>query len=154
MENLMRERIPIDTHSKVIGYLTWLTGFFGSHRFYYGRPVSGTVWALSLGLLGVGWFIDLFLIPGMDRSCDDRFASGRINYNAAWLLLALGGVLGLHRFYLGKWFTGLIYLCSAGLFGVGLLYDLWTLNSQISERNYQDRPMRREKRDRNPGLYT
>ena len=23
-----------------------------------------------------------------------------------------------------------------GLFGLGILYDYWTLNSQISERNY------------------
>nr|MBC8290714.1 hypothetical protein [Planctomycetota bacterium] len=50
----MRERIPDDTHSKFIGYLTWLTGFFGSPRFYYGRPVPGTLRAVSLALLGVG----------------------------------------------------------------------------------------------------
>lgn len=148
----MRDRIPADTHSSFIGYLTWITGFFGSHRFYYGRPVTGTIWACSLGLLGVGWFLDLFFIPGMDRSCDHRFAPGRINYNVAWLLLALGGVLGLHRFYMGKWFTGLIYLGSLGLLGVGLLFDLWTLNSQISDLNFQDRPVR-PRRDRNPGLY-
>jgi TM2 domain-containing membrane protein YozV len=146
----MRERIPADTHSKFIGYLTWLTGFFGSHRFYYGRPITGTIWACSLGLLGVGWLFDFFLIPRMDRSCDRRFASGRLNYNVAWLLLALGGVLGLHRFYMGKWLTGLLYLCSLGLLGLGWLYDLWTLNSQISEQNFYEPPARRR---RNPGLY-
>ena len=32
-----------DTHSKVIGYLLWIFGFMGSHRFYYGRPVTGTI---------------------------------------------------------------------------------------------------------------
>ena len=26
-----------DTHSKVIGYLLWIFGFLGSHRFYYGK---------------------------------------------------------------------------------------------------------------------
>lgn len=40
-----------------------------------------------------------------------------------------------HRFYLGKWVTGLIYLCTVGLFGLGILYDFWTLNGQIDERN-------------------
>ena len=27
-----------------IGYLLWIFGFMGAHRFYYGRPVSGTIW--------------------------------------------------------------------------------------------------------------
>ncbi len=33
---------------------------------------------------------------------------------------------------MGKWLTGLLYLCTAGLFGIGWIYDLWTLNDQIS----------------------
>ncbi|MDI6616513.1 MAG: NINE protein [Syntrophaceae bacterium] len=31
-----------NTHLKSIGYVLWIFGFTGSHRFYYGRPVSGT----------------------------------------------------------------------------------------------------------------
>ena len=45
------------------------------------------------------------------------------------------GYLGAHRFYLGKCITGLVYLLSGGLVGVRLLYDLWTLNGQVSEMN-------------------
>ena len=125
-----------DTHSKVIGYLLWIFGFTGAHRFYYGRPVSGTLWFFTLGLFGVGWLIDLFLIPGMDRSADRRFTAGPINYSVAWVLLTFLGLFGIHRFYLGKWGTGLLYLVTLGLFGLGYLYDYWTLNSQISERNH------------------
>ncbi len=73
-----------DTHSKTIGYILWIFGFTGSHRFYYGRPVTGTIWFFTLGLLGIGWLIDLFLIPGMDREADLRFRSGRVNYTVAW----------------------------------------------------------------------
>lgn len=123
------------THSKVIGYLLWIFGFTGSHRFYYGRPVSGTIWFFTLGLLGIGWLIDLFLIPGMDRDADQRFALGRINYSLAWVLLTYLGLLGIHRMYLGKWGTGLLYLLTGGLLGLGWLYDYWTLNQQISELN-------------------
>ena len=124
-----------DTHSKVIGYLTWLLGFTGSHRFYYGRPISGTIWFFTLGLLGIGWLIDLFLIPSMDRNADRRFVAGPVNYSVAWILLTFLGLFGVHRFYLGKWLTGLLYLVTVGLLGIGWLYDLWTLNSQISEKN-------------------
>ena len=28
-----------NTHSKTIGYILWIFGFMGAHRFYYGRPV-------------------------------------------------------------------------------------------------------------------
>lgn len=124
-----------DTHSMVIGYLLWLFGFLGSHRFYYGRPVTGTIWFFTLGLLGIGWLIDLFLIPGMDRQCDIRYLSGPVSYNVAWVLLTFLGLFGIHRFYMGKWFTGLVYLLTGGFFLIGILYDFWTLNEQVSIRN-------------------
>jgi len=124
-----------DTHSKLIGYLLWIFGFLGAHRFYYGRPVTGTIWFCTLGLLGIGWLIDLFLIPGMDREADLRFHSGRTSYNVAWILLTFLGLLGVHRMYMGKWITGILYLCTLGFCGVGVLYDFWTLNDQISIRN-------------------
>lgn len=124
-----------DTHSKTIGYILWIFGFTGSHRFYYGRQVTGTLWFFTLGLLGIGWLIDLFLIPGMDREADLRFRSGRVNYTVAWVLLTFLGLFGIHRFYMGKWVTGIVYLCTAGLLGIGYLYDFWTLNDQITVVN-------------------
>jgi TM2 domain-containing membrane protein YozV len=128
-----------NTHSKVIGYLLWIFGFMGSHRFYYGKPVSGTIWFFTLGLLGIGWLIDLFLIPKMDREADRRFVAGPIDYSVAWILLTFLGFFGIHRFYMGKWGTGILYLLTLGLCGLGVLYDYWTLNSQISALNYARR---------------
>ena len=120
------------THSIVVGYLRWLVGFLGAHRFYYGRQISGTIYFFTLGLLFIGWIVDLFLIPKMNEEADIRFNDGAIDFNVAWLLLAFVGLLGIHRMYMGKWLTGLLYLCTAGLFGIGWIYDLWTLNDQIS----------------------
>ena len=128
-----------DTHLKSIGYLLWIFGFLGAHRFYYGKPVTGTIWFFTLGLLGIGWIIDLFLIPGMDREADLRFANGNIDYNLAWILLTFLGLPGVHRMYQGKWLTGILYLLTGGLFGLGILYDFWTLNDQVSILNAQQR---------------
>lgn len=124
-----------NTHSVAIGYLLWIFGFIGAHRFYYGKPISGTIWFFTLGLLGIGWIIDLFLIPSMDREADLRFTAGPLDYTIAWIFLTFLGVFGIHRFYIGKIGTGIIWLLTAGLVGFGVLYDFWTLNSQVSLAN-------------------
>ncbi len=124
-----------DTHTPLIGYLLWLFGFTGAHRFYYGRPISGTIYFFTLGLFLIGWLIDLFLIPGMDRDADLRFTAGPFDYNVAWILLTFLGLFGIHRMYMGKWLTGILYLLTVGLFGIGYIYDYWTLNDQLSELN-------------------
>ncbi len=124
-----------DTHSKTVGYLLWIFGFTGAHRFYYGKPVTGAIWFFTLGLLGIGWLVDLFLIPGMDRRADQRFTAGHCDYSVAWILLTFLGLFGIHRFYLGKLGTGLLWLCTGGLLGIGWLYDFFTLNRQVDECN-------------------
>ncbi len=124
-----------DTHSLGIGYLLWIFGFLGAHRFYFGRPVSGTIYFFTLGLLFVGWIVDLFLMPRLEASAERRYIAGEKSYTVGWLLLTFTGIFGLHRFYMGKIVTGLIYLLTAGLLGIGIIYDFWTLNEQISTIN-------------------
>lgn len=126
---------PENTHHKTIGYILWIFGFMGSHRFYYGRPISGTIYFFTLGLLFIGWIIDLFLIPGMDRKADYQYLAGDKDYDVSWILLTFLGIFGIHRFYLGKWITGLIWFFTGGLFLLGYLYDYWTLNEQVDEVN-------------------
>ena len=127
------------THSLLIGYLVWLFGFIGAHRFYYGKPVSGTIYFFTLGLCFIGWIVDLFLIPSMDREADIRFTSGSVDYNLAWLLLVFLGFFGIHRLYMGKIWTGILYLLTFGLCGLGYIYDMWTLNDQITLINGEPR---------------
>ena len=38
------------THPVVVGYLFWILGFFGAHRFYFGKPLTGALWFFTLGL--------------------------------------------------------------------------------------------------------
>jgi TM2 domain-containing membrane protein YozV len=51
-----------------------------------------------------------------------------------WLVSGFGA-LGLHRFYLGKILTGILWMCTGGLAGIGALYDLFTLPWQVREAN-------------------
>ncbi|MBU1077783.1 MAG: TM2 domain-containing protein [Spirochaetes bacterium] len=55
----------------------------------------------------------------------------------AYLLWFLGGlgILGLHRFYLNKIGTGIIWLVSGGVLMFGALFDLVTLSYQVDQYN-------------------
>ena len=124
-----------DTPSVLLGYLLWIFGFIGAHRFYYGKQVTGVIWFFTLGLFFIGWIIDLFLIPAMAREAERRYVAGPVDYDLAWILLTFVGIFGIHRFYMGKVFTGILYLLTGGLFLVGILYDFLTLNEQLSDVN-------------------
>jgi len=56
---------------------------------------------------------------------------------AAYLLwlISFFGCLGFHRFYLGKIGTGLLFIITGGIFGIGSLIDLFTLGSQVEQYN-------------------
>jgi hypothetical protein len=51
--------------------------------------------------------------------------------------LSLGGWLGLHRFYLDKSGTGVLWFCTFGMFWMGSLYDLFAIPSMVQEYNHQ-----------------
>ena len=123
------------THSVAVGYLLWIFGFTGSHRFYFGKPISGTIWLFTFGVFGIGWLVDAFLIPSLERGAARDYSRGRYDYTIAWALLTFLGVFGLHRFYLGKLGTGLVYLFTLGLCGLGIVYDFWTLNGRVAALN-------------------
>ena len=53
----------------------------------------------------------------------------------AYLLWGFLGWAGAHKFYLGKIGMGILYLFTLGLFGIGLLIDLFTLGNQVDIYN-------------------
>lgn len=64
-------------------YLLWFFstfGMFGVHRFYLGKPVSGTLYFFTFGFLGIGQLVDLFLIPEM---VDSQNLKQRLLYGSA-----------------------------------------------------------------------
>ena len=53
-------------------------------------------------------------------------------------LLMLGnliGLAGLNRFYVGKIGTGLLYLFTFGIFGIGTIYDLFVIPNHVRFAN-------------------
>ena len=44
---------PTTPTAILVGYILWIFGFMGSHRFYFGKPISGTIWFFTLDYWGL-----------------------------------------------------------------------------------------------------
>jgi TM2 domain-containing membrane protein YozV len=65
-----------------------------------------------------------------------------VGKSSGWAYLfwlpCLVGLCGLHRFYLRRYATGVIWLLTFGLFGMGQVIDLFLINGMVREENRQD----------------
>lgn len=55
--------------------------------------------------------------------------------STAYVLWFFLGIFGAHKFYLEKTGMGILYIFTVGLFGFGVLIDLFTLGSQVDTYN-------------------
>ena len=51
-----------------------------------------------------------------------------------WFLCFLG-LFGIHRFYTGRWVTGLIWVFTGGLFLIGQIVDLFLIPDMVDDDN-------------------
>ncbi len=56
---------------------------------------------------------------------------------ATYVLWFFLGAFGVHQFYMGKIGRGILYLFTAGVFGIMLIWDLFTIPSQVRTVNAQ-----------------
>jgi TM2 domain-containing membrane protein YozV len=70
-----------EQHSAGTAFVLWLSCLFGVcgiHRFYLGKPVTGLLYLLTFGFLGIGQLLDLFWMRDMVllANTKNRLASG------------------------------------------------------------------------------
>lgn len=56
---------------------------------------------------------------------------------ALWALW-IAGLAGIHRIYLGKYGTGILYLLTFGLFGIGQIVDLFRMKTLVRDANIRE----------------
>ncbi|MDT8297214.1 MAG: TM2 domain-containing protein [Spirochaetaceae bacterium] len=56
---------------------------------------------------------------------------GRKSYVTAYLFLLHWGPLGIHRFYLGRYVGGIVWLLSGGLLGLGVFFDIFLTGAYV-----------------------
>jgi TM2 domain-containing membrane protein YozV len=67
--------------SKNVAYLLWFfLGYWGIHRFYCRKWVSGIIWLFTFGLFGVGWLVDAVLTSKMVDEANG-LASAQVSAN-------------------------------------------------------------------------
>lgn len=45
----------------------------------------------------------------------------------SFFLCLFFGILGIHKFYEGRILLGILYICTGGIFGIGVIIDLISL---------------------------
>lgn len=125
------------------------TGLLGIHHHYLGRHFFGIVYTCTLGLCGIGWFIDMFRIHSLVRTANRNlkqiedpplytpgahFAKS-VSLLDAYMLWCPLGLLGLHHFYLRNYWRGVSYLLSFGGLGVGWFLDLFLMSRHVARAN-------------------
>jgi Serine/threonine protein kinase len=107
-----------------------LFGWLGIHRFYAGRWVSGLIQFLTFGGWGIWLLVDLIMLITGDftdshglRLAREPIRGSQKQWVTAFLLFIFLGPLGVHRFYAGRWVSGLFQLLTFGGFGIWTFID-------------------------------
>jgi len=88
------------------------------------------------------------LVTGYTPAELEALAGGRLvpaplpgdrEVHIAYILLIFFSLLGVHKFYLGRIVWGIVYFFTLGLFGIGVIVDIFTLNSQTIRANQRRR---------------
>jgi len=71
----------------------------------------------------------------MFKKLDDMFTGERKSLFVSYGFLFFFGAFGVHRFYLNKPCTGAVYFLTAGIFGLGIVYDFFMMPFHVFGAN-------------------
>ncbi|MBZ0173170.1 MAG: NINE protein [Phycisphaerales bacterium] len=57
------------------------------------------------------------------------------SWSFAFWCLGFVALFGIHRFYMGKWGTGLLWLLTGGFFLIGQIIDLFLIPGMVERTN-------------------
>ncbi len=66
---------------------------------------------------------------------DEERGERKVGTAYLFWLLGLFGICGIHRFYAGRYISGIIWLLTGGLFFIGQLIDMVMLPRMIEDYN-------------------
>ncbi|CAD5114855.1 unnamed protein product [Dimorphilus gyrociliatus] len=115
-----------------------ITGLLGFHHHYLGRHWWGALYTFTIGLLGVGWLLDIcrlkFVVERENRKLKNE-EDNKFYIDDAYILCFPLGFLGLHQFYLKRYGWGVLYLLTFGLLGIGWITDWFRLSCLVNSLN-------------------
>ena len=143
-------RIPYPAADEIAGLRNFLSEHFMELRGLYaaarneGIPAAIAFARSRFPRILLSWLLfslptGLFLPVVMARAVS---LEGRKSYVTAYAFLLHWGVLGIHRFYLGRVTSGIIWLISGGLFGIGVFFDIFLTGAYVRFWNEDHRSLR------------
>ena len=75
-------------------------------------------------------------LPAVPQGSDKEPYSTKFGYG--FWCAGLLGACGIHRFYMGKVGTGVLWLLTGGLLGVGQIIDLFRMKTLVRNANFRD----------------
>lgn len=106
-------------------YVLWFPGgLLGFHHFYLGNTWIGILYLCTLGIIGIGWIVDAFLMPKHVELANSNSNILENEWTVTCILaISPTGLFGAHHYYLNRCNFGVLYTCTFGIFGVGYIVD-------------------------------
>lgn len=130
-------------------YVLWFPGgLLGLHHFYLNNRKLGFLYLGTFGIFGIGWIIDAFLmedhvILANSDDTDDKNTEKRFTTTCI-LAISPTGLVGAHHYYLGRYYFGVLYTFTFGIFGVGYIVDWFRFNDLLERSNNDENKNHRQ----------